>query len=186
MSLTESFLWWDMKPELHDILRSGMRSQLKGHEFESQSGFWLSSSPGTWVQAPIWVAWFQAGALSLLLLFSHSAVSNSLQPHGLQHARLPCPSPSSRPCSNSCPLSRDAIQSSHPLSSPSPPALNLSQHQSLFQWVSSSNQVAKVLEFQFQHQSFQWIFRIYFLLRTDWFDLSILKEVLSHKRLIVL
>ena len=45
----------------------------------------------------------------------------------------------------------DAIQPSHPLSSPSPPALNLSQHQSLFSWVSSSHQVAKVLEFQFQH-----------------------------------
>ena len=50
----------------------------------------------------------------------------------------------------------DAIQQSHPLSSPSPPAINLSQHQGLFQWVSSSHQVAKVLEFQLQHQSFQW------------------------------
>ena len=46
----------------------------------------------------------------------------------------------------------DAIQSSHPLSSPSPPALSLSQHQGLFQWVSSSHQGAKVLEFQLQHQ----------------------------------
>ena len=50
----------------------------------------------------------------------------------------------------------DAIQPSHPLSSPSPLAFNLSQHQGLFQWVSSSHQVAKVLEFQLQHQSFQW------------------------------
>ena len=50
----------------------------------------------------------------------------------------------------------DAIQPSHPLLSPSPPALNLSQHQDLFQWVSSSHQVAKVLQFQLQHQSFQW------------------------------
>ena len=50
----------------------------------------------------------------------------------------------------------DAIQPSHPLSSPSPPALNLSQDQGLFQWVNSSHQVAKVLEFQLQHQSFQW------------------------------
>ena len=49
----------------------------------------------------------------------------------------------------------DAIQPSHPLSSPSPPAPNPSQHQGLFQWVSSSNLVAKVLEFQLQHQSFQ-------------------------------
>ena len=53
----------------------------------------------------------------------------------------------------------DAIQRSHPLSSPSPPAFNLSQHQGLFKWVSSSHQVAKVLEFQLQHQSFQWTFR---------------------------
>ena len=60
----------------------------------------------------------------------------------------------------------DAIQPSHPLSSPSPPAFNLSQHQRLFQWVSSSHQVAKVLEFQLQHQSFQWIFRTDFLY--DW------------------
>ena len=53
----------------------------------------------------------------------------------------------------------DAIQQYHPLSSPSPPALNLSQHQGLFKWVSSSYQVAKVLEFQLQHQSFQWTLR---------------------------
>ena len=57
----------------------------------------------------------------------------------------------------------DAIQPYHPLSSPSPPAFNLSQHQDLFQWVSSLHQVTKVLEFQLQHQSFQWIFRTDFL-----------------------
>ena len=57
----------------------------------------------------------------------------------------------------------DAIQPSHPLLSPSPSVFNLSQHQGLFQWVSSSHQVAKVLELQLQHQSFQWIFRTDFL-----------------------
>ena len=55
----------------------------------------------------------------------------------------------------------DAVQPSHPLSYPSPPAFNLSQHQGLFKWVSSSHQVAKVLKLQ--HQFFQWIFRIDFL-----------------------
>ena len=54
-----------------------------------------------------------------------------LRPHGLQHARLPCPSLFPRVCSNSCPLSHDAIQPSHPLLPSSPPALSLSQHQSL-------------------------------------------------------
>ena len=49
----------------------------------------------------------------------------------------------------------DAFQPSHPLSSPSPSAFNLSQHQGLFQWFSSSDQVAKALELQFQHQTFQ-------------------------------
>ena len=53
----------------------------------------------------------------------------------------------------------DAIQPSHPLSSPSPPTLYLSQHQGLFKWVSSSHQGANVLEFQLQRQSFQWTFR---------------------------
>ena len=57
----------------------------------------------------------------------------------------------------------DAIQPSHPLSAPSPPAFNLSQHPGLFKGVSSSHQVAKGLEFQLQHQSFQCIFRIDFL-----------------------
>ena len=57
----------------------------------------------------------------------------------------------------------DAIQPSHPLSSPSPPTFNLFQHQSLFKWVSSSHQKAKVLELQLQHQTFQWIFRTDFL-----------------------
>ena len=60
----------------------------------------------------------------------------------------------------------DAIQPSHPLSSPLPPAFSLSQHQCLSQWVSYSHQVAKVLELQLQHQSFPWIFRTDFA--WDW------------------
>ena len=95
--------------------------------------------------------------------FSHSVMSNSLRPHGLQHARLPCPSLSPRACSDSCPLSWWC----HPtISSSSSPASNLSQHQGLFKWVSSSHQVAKGLELQLQHWSFQWISRVGFLY--DW------------------
>ena len=95
--------------------------------------------------------------------FSHSSVSDSLQPHGLQHARLLCPSSTPTVYSNSHPSS----QWCHPTISssvvPFPPAFNLSHHQGLFQWVSSLHQVAKVLEFPLQHQSFQWIFRTDFL-----------------------
>ena len=72
----------------------------------------------------------------------------------------------------------DAIQPSNPLSSPSPPALNLSQHQGLFKCVSSSHQVAKVLEFQLQHQSFQWIPRTD-LFRMDCLDLLAVQGTLK-------
>ena len=74
--------------------------------------------------------------------FSRSLVSDSLQPHESQHARPPCPSPTPGVHSDSRPSS-DGIQPSHTLSSPSPPAPNPSQHQSLFQWVNSSHEVAK-------------------------------------------
>ena len=73
----------------------------------------------------------------LLLLFSCSVVSDSLQPHGLQHARLPCPSPSPTVCSYSCPLSWWCHQPSHPLPPPSLPSLNLSKHQHLVFYASS-------------------------------------------------
>ena len=95
------------------------------------------------------------GCMNAVVAQSFSPVQ-LLWPHGLQPVRLPCPSPSPGACSNSCPLSHPTIQPSHPVSSPSPPASNPSQHQGLFQWVNSSHEVAKLLEFPFQHQSFQW------------------------------
>ena len=100
---------------------------------------------------------------SINIQFSRSVVSNSLRLHGLQHARLPCSSPTPRAYSNSYPSHWWCHPTISSLLSPSPPAFNLSQHQGLFQWVSSSHQVAKVLEFQLQHQSLQWIFRTDFL-----------------------
>ena len=67
----------------------------------------------------------------------------------------------------------DAIQPSHSKSSPSPPALKLSQHQSLFKWVSSSHQVAKALELQLQNQFYQWTPRTDLLLGwTGWISLQ--------------
>ena len=117
--------------------------------------------------------------------FSHSVMCNSLKPHELQHARPPCLSPIPGACSNSCYYHqvRNAIQPSHPLSSSSPPDFNLSQNQGLFQWVSSLHQVAKVVELQLQHQSFQWIFRTDF--PWDWliWYLAVqgtLKSLLQH------
>ena len=87
--------------------------------------------------------------------FSCSVMSDSLWPLESQHTRPPCPSPTPEFTQIHVHWVGDAIEPSHPLSSASPPDLNLSQHQSLFQWVSSLHQVAKVLEFQLQHQSFQ-------------------------------
>ena len=95
--------------------------------------------------------------------FSCPVVSDSLQHHGLQYARLPCHHQLPKLAQTHVYRVSDAIQPSHPLSPPSPPTFNLSQHQGLFQWVSPPHPVANVLEFQLQHQSFQWIFRADFL-----------------------
>ena len=76
----------------------------------------------------------------------------------------------------------DAIKPSHPLLSPSSPTFNLSQHQGLFKWVPSSHQVAKVLEFQLQHQAFNEYSGLIFS-RMDWLDLLVqgtLKSLLQH------
>ena len=83
---------------------------------------------------------------------SRSVVSNSLRPHESQHARPPCPTPTPGVHSDSRPSS----QWCHPAISSSAP--NPSQHQGLFQWVNSSHEVAKVLEFPLQHQSFQQLY----------------------------
>ena len=84
-------------------------------------------------------------------------MSGSLWPHGLQHARLLVLHYLPEFAQIHIHWVGGAIQPPHPLLPPSPSSLNLSQHQNPFQWVSSSDQVAKVLELQLQHQSFQWI-----------------------------
>ena len=115
--------------------------------------------------------------------FSCSNVSNTLRAHGLQSMRPPCPSLTPGAYSNYCPLNGDAIQPSHPLSSLSPSDFNLTQHQGLFQWVSSLHQVANVLEFQLSiSPSNEYLGLISF--RIDWFDLlavqMALKSLLQH------
>ena len=116
--------------------------------------------------------------------FSCSDVPNSLQPHESQHARPPCPSPLPESTQTNVHWVSDVIQPSHPLSSPSSPAHNLSQHQGLFKWVSSSHQVAKVLEFQLQHPSPSNEHPGLISLRMNWLDhLAVqrtLKRLLQH------
>ena len=90
---------------------------------------------------------------------------------------LSCPSLSPGVRSNSCPLRWWYHPIISPLLPPSPPALSLSQHEGLFQWISSSHQVTKVLELQ--HQSFQWILRV-ISFRFDWFDLLALQGTLKN------
>ena len=108
--------------------------------------------------------------------FSCSVMSDSLQPHWLQQDRPSCPSPTLEFTQTHVQAVSDAIHPSHPLSSPSPPAFKLSQHQGIFQRASSSHQVAKLLEIQLQHQSFQWTHR------TGWVSLQSkgLSRVLSN------
>ena len=94
--------------------------------------------------------------------FSHSVVSDSLWPLDDNTPGFPVHHQLPELSQTHVHWVSDAIQPFHPLLSPSP-AFNLSQHQGLFQWVSAFHQVAKVLEFQLQHQSFQWAFRTDFL-----------------------
>ena len=107
---------------------------------------WVHSFSGGW-----WFLnkrkWFQLGSVQ----FNRSVVSSSLRPHGLQHARPPCPSPTPRVYSNSCPLSRWC----YPTISSS--VISFSSHLQFFPASGS------VLEFQLQHQSLQWIVRTDFL-----------------------
>ena len=125
---------------------------------------------------PLWIIIYRIHLLSfrislhlilwsnVVLLFSHSVMSYSLRPHELQPVGLSCPPLSCSAFSDSC-LS-DVIQPSHSLSPPSPPALNISQHQDPFQWVDSSHQVANDCSFSPSHESSGLIsFRI------DYFDL---------------
>ena len=92
-----------------------------------------------WLHQSLWLCSVQ---------FSRSVVSDSLWLHDSQHSRPPCPSPTSKFTQTHIHQVSDAIQPSHAQSSPSLPAPNPSQHQNLFQWVNSSHEVAKVLEFQ--------------------------------------
>ena len=115
--------------------------------------------------------------------FCHSVMCNSLQPYGLQHTRLPCPSPTPELAQTHVHWASDAIQPSHPLSSPSPPAFNLSQHQGLSHWVSSAHQVAKNWSFSFSiSPSNEYSGLMSF--RMDWLDLlavqGTLKSLLQH------
>ena len=87
--------------------------------------------------------------------FSRSVVSDSLRPYESQHARPPVHHHLTEFIQTHAHRVHDAIQPSHPRSFPSAPAPNSFQHQSLFQWVNSSHEVAKVLEFQLEHHSFQ-------------------------------
>ena len=102
-------------------------------------------------------------------------MSDSLQPHGLQHARPPCPSPSPRIYSNSCPLSQWCHPTISSSAVPFSSCLQSAWHQGLFKWVSSSHQVTKILEFPLQHQSFQWI------LRTDFLEDGLVRSLCSPR-----
>ena len=140
---------------LHWGRKKGTRWQLtlyNGFTAEHQNGNALitsSDDTGIHSQSSVW--------------FSHSVMSDSLKPHGLSMPNFPVYRQLLQLAQTHVHRVGDAIQPSHPLSFLSPPAPNLSQHQGLLKWVSSSHQVAKVLEFQLQPQSLQWIFRTDFL-----------------------
>ena len=131
----KSYLWINSQITTH-VPPLWVRTSFK----EQKSNFWRDKD-------------YRITQISRRYQFSCSFVSNSLLPHGLQHARPPCQSPTPKVYSNSCPLSYWYHLTFNPLSYHSPPVFSLSQNQGLFEWISSLHQVAKVLEFQLQHQS---------------------------------
>ena len=121
----------------------------------------------------------QAHYMEITVQFSYSIVSDSLWPHELQHARPPCPSPAPEFTQTHVHRGGDAIQPSHPLSSPSPPAFNLSQHQGLFKLV----RWPKYWSFSFNISPFNEHPGL-ISFRMDWLDLvavqGTLKSLLQH------
>ena len=108
-------------------------------------------------------------------LFSHPVVSSSSWSNGLQHTSHPCPSPSPGVCQLHVHCTSDAIQPSHHLMPSSPSALNLSQHQGLFQWVGCLNEMTKILELHLQHHPSSEYSEL-ISLKIDWFHLLTVQE----------
>ena len=160
LSVFLNFLFWN-------FLSFGEEFWVTSSVMSSSSGFLYSD-----LHNKLWNASIKFLTLVIIFCFSKSmysvqfscsVMSDSLRPYGLSMPGLPVHHQLPELAQTHVHRVGGAIQPSHPLSSPSPPTFNLSQHQSVSQWVSSSHQVARVLEFQLQHQSFQWIFRTDFL-----------------------
>ena len=115
-----------------------------------------------WIYAYAWISWFaeQPKLTHYKSIIQFSSVAQSrltlCDPMDCSTPGFPVHHQLQEPTQTHVHRVGDAIPPSHPLSSPSPPAFNLSQHQGLFRWVSSSHEVANVLELQLQNQSFQW------------------------------
>ena len=123
----------------------------------------------TTLNTGLFLTWRVSGfqwCYSELLLFSHSVMSDSVTPMDCSNSGFLVLHYLPEFAQTHVHWVSDAILPSNPLSPASPPVFNLSWHQGLFKWVSSSYQVANVLELQLQHQSFQWIFRVDFV--KDW------------------
>ena len=154
-NLALSRIWWQifMEEEIPPAEFSKIHVQRRSHFASGCRSWGKSLSPGSLVIIDRLLSLHGASLLSCFCC-SVAKLWLTLQPQGLKHTRLLCPSLSPGVCSNPCPLSQDAIQPSHPLSPPSPPVFNLSQHQGHFQWIGSSHQVPKVLDLQLHFLEF--------------------------------
>ena len=160
-SWTESFLMLQFKCMFWDVPASPVVKILhfRGHGFDSQFGNWdstwlLGGRGGKHLLTEYCVS--KKVSCPFSVQFSCSVLSDSLQPYGLQHARSPCLSPRPGACSNSCPSSQwchPTVSSSVVPFSSCPRSFKASGS---FPMSKFFDQVAKVLEFQLQHQSFQW------------------------------
>ena len=151
----------------------GWQHQLNGHEWVNSGSWWWTGRPGMLQSMGSqrvrhdWATELKVGLNPVWLVSLFSSVTQLClilcDPTSCSTPGLPVRRQLPEFTQTHVHWVGECIQPSHPLSAPSPHAFNLSQHQGLFKWVSSSHQLAKVLEFQLQYQSFQWIFRTDFL-----------------------
>ena len=134
---------------------------------EEPGGLQLTGLQKSW----IYIQYKQYNTIWRLTLLSHWVMSDSFQPHELQHASLPYPLLFPEVTQTHVHWVSDAIQPSHPLSLASPLALSFSQHQGLFQWVCSSHQVAKVLELSFSVSRKQILKKSGYMYTNNWFTM---------------
>ena len=158
IKIDDKICWWASRKNKLERMKKGIKTGCLRCKSQITTNFKVN---GWWPQKRTLVTFLKIWFSSVE--FSRSVMSNSLGPHELQHARPPCPSPTPRVYSNSCPLSRWCHPTISSFVIPFSSCLKSFPASGSFQMSQLFVSDGQILEFQLQHQSFQWLFRIAFL-----------------------